>query len=316
MYHTTTPGSKRTASDRGMKLPNFLIVGAAKAGTTALYHYLKQHPQVYMSPNKETNFFAFEGQEISFSGPGDEKISESAITTLEAYADQFEAASNEVAIGEASPWYLYSTLAAENIHRYVPHAKLIMVLRNPIDRAFSSYLHVVRDGRESLSFEEGLLAEEVRVGRSWEFIWHYQRTGFYAAQVERFQRLFPREQMRFYLYDDLSDDPVRFLRDVYDFLGVDADFAVNTSFRPNATGVPRSRLLGRVLVQPNPLRSTVKLLTPRRIRYSIGQRINQRLLTKPSLNRETRLKLLRSYRDDISRLEGLIGRDLSAWVQE
>ncbi len=88
-----------------MALPNFLIIGAAKAGTTALYHYLKQHPQVYMSPEKETNFFAFEGQEVCFRGPGDEKMCESTIATLEGYKEQFEDVSNEVAIGEASPWY-------------------------------------------------------------------------------------------------------------------------------------------------------------------------------------------------------------------
>jgi hypothetical protein len=315
LHRATSVGTGRTSPHESLTLPNFLIVGAAKAGTTALYHYLKQHPQVYMSPEKETNFFAFEGQEVAFSGPGDEKISASAITTLKAYARQFEAASTEVALGEASPWYLYSLRAAENIRRHVPRAKLIVVLRNPVDRAFSSYLHVVRDGREDLSFEEGLLAEEGRAERNWEFIWHYQRAGFYAAQVERFLRLFPREQMRFCLYDDLLSDPTGFLRDIYGFLGVDTSSVVDTSFRPNATGVPRNRFLGRVLVQPNLLRSAVKLVTPKRVRYNVSQRINQRLLSKPSLDHETRLMLLRSYREDISKLEGLVDKDLSAWTR-
>ena len=259
-----------------MTLPNFLIIGAAKAGTTALYHYLKQHPQVYMSPKKETNFFAFEGQEISFSGPGDERISESAITTLEAYADQFEAASDEVAIGEASPWYLYSPQAADNIHRQIPHAKLITVLRNPIDRAFSSYLHVVRDGRESLTFEEGLLAEEERIESGWEYIWHYQHTGFYAAQVERFLKVFPRKQLRFYLYDDFVDDPTQFVKDVCAFLEVDTNFVVDTSFKPNATGIPKNRLLGQLLIKPNALRSAARYFMPKQLRYNVSQRINQR----------------------------------------
>lgn len=299
-----------------MILPNFLIIGAAKAGTTALYHYLKQHPQVYMSPNKETNFFAFEGQEPGFSGPGDEEISRSAVVTLEAYEEQFKAVSGEVAIGEASPWYLYSSRAAKNIRRHIPEAKIIAVLRNPVDRAFSSYLHVIRDGRETLGFEEGLHAEEERITQGWEFIWHYRRAGFYATQVERFLDLFPREQVRFYLYDDLLTDSTLFLRDVYEFLGVDTSSVVDTSLKPNATGVPKNWLLGQLLLRPNPLKSTAKLLIPKQLRYNMGQRINQRLLEKPSLSEETRWKLLGHYRDDILALQNLIERDLSAWIRE
>lgn len=298
-----------------MSLPNFLIIGAAKAGTTALYHYLKQHPQAYMSPEKETNFFAFEGQEVHFSGPGDEKMSESTIVTLEGYKEQFEDASNEVAIGEASPWYLYSDRAAENIHRHVPNAKLIVVLRNPVDRAFSSYLHLARDGRERLTFEEGLSLEEKRIAQGWEYIWHYRQAGLYATQVERFLSLFHREQVRFYLYDDLVADPVRFLSDIYEFLNLDTSFMPNTSLRPNTSGLPKNQLLGRLLLRPNPLKATVKLLTPKQFRYNLGQRINQRLLEKPSLSKETRQKLLCGYRDDISSLQDLVGLDLSTWFE-
>ena len=296
-----------------MRLPNFLVVGAAKSGTTALYHFLKQHPQVYMSPHKETNYFAFEGQEIRFSGPGDDTISEQSITTAEAYEKQFEGVSGEVAVGEASPWYLYSERAAENIRCSLPDARLIAILRNPVDRAFSSYLHVVRDGRESLTFEEGLKAEEERISKGWEYIWHYRQSGYYAAQVERFATLFPPDQARWYLYEEFLTDPDKLVRDVCGFLNIDRDFSVNTSFKPNATGVPKNQLLGRLLLRPNPIKSTAKHLIPKRLRYNLGQRVNQRLLTKPRMSGETRRKLLHAYKDDISDLQDLIGRDLSAW---
>lgn len=302
-----------------MTLPNFLIIGAAKSGTTALHHCLKQHPQVYMSPRKETYFFAFEGQEVRFRGPGDEEANESAITNLEAYQEQFRDVHGEVAIGEATPWYLYSERAAQNIQRRIPDAKLIAVLRNPVDRAFSSYLHVVRDGRESLSFGEGLLAEDERVGQGWEFIWHYRRAGAYAAQVQRYLDLFPREQMRFYLYEDFLADPALLLKDMYGFLGVDTGFEADTSFRPNATGVPKSQLLGRLLLRPNPIKTTVKRLTPERLRdarYKLSQRINRLLIEKPSVDKATYDEVLASYRSDISTLQDLIGRDLSVWENE
>jgi hypothetical protein len=106
-------------------LTNVLIIGAAKSGTAALHHYLKQLPQIYMSSQKEPHFFAFEGQEVRFRGPGDVQMSESTITTLKEYEEQFWGVSDEIAVGEASPWYLYSTQAAENIARHIPEAKLI-----------------------------------------------------------------------------------------------------------------------------------------------------------------------------------------------
>ena len=299
-----------------MTSPNFLVIGAAKSGTTALYHFLRQHPQVYMSPRKETNFFAFKDQEILFHGPGDGTISEQSITTAEDYENQFEAVSNEVAIGEASPWYLYSERAADNIRCSLPNAKLIAILRNPVDRAFSSYLHVVRDGRECLSFEEGLRAEEDRIRQGWEYIWHYRQTGYYAAQVERFSTLFSDEQTRWYLYEDFLSDPDGLLQEICEFLEIDCDFAVDTSFKPNATGVPKNQLLGRLLLRPNPIKSTAKRLMPKQLRYNIGQRINQRLLTKPSMSGETRRMLLYDYEDDISALQDLIGRNLAVWRSE
>lgn len=299
-----------------MTLPNFLVIGAAKSGTTALYHYLGQHPQVYMGPHKETNFFAFDGDKVDFRGPGDEEFCRSTITTLSAYEEQFGAVSDEVAIGEVSPWYLYSGRAAENIRSRIPDTKLIAVLRDPVDRAFSSYLHVVRDGRESLTFEEGLLAEKKRISGGWEFIWHYQRAGLYASQVEQFLDLFPREQIRFYLYDDLLADPVHFIGDVCEFLGVASDFVVDTSLKHNATGVPKNQLLGRLVLQPNPLKSAVKVLTPGGLRYNVGQRIKQRLLRRPTLNEGTRKDLLDSYRADISSLQDLIQQDLGHWLKE
>lgn len=297
-----------------MTLPNFLVIGAAKSGTTALYHYLKQHPQVYMSPQKETNFFAFEGQRVCFRGPGDGETSDSIVTTLASYEDQFQAVSNESAIGEASPWYLYSTDAAANIHRRIPDAKLIAVLRNPADRAFSSYLHVIRHGRENLTFEEGLLAEEERIAQGWEPIWHYQRVGFYAEQVKNYIDLFGREQTRFFLYDDFLKEPYGTLTQIYEFLGVDPGFVADTTVKPNVTGVPRNRLLGRLVFQPNPLKSTARILMPKQLRYELSQKLGQRLLVKPSLGAAVRERLSRCFKRDILDLQDLIGRDLSAWT--
>jgi hypothetical protein len=297
-----------------MTLPNFLVIGAAKSGTTSLHYYLQQHPQVYMSRQKETNFFAFEGERVEFYGPGDDELCRSAITDLRAYEEQFAAIPREnVAVGEASAWYLYSDKAAANIRRHVPNAKLIAMLRHPVERALSSYLHVVREGRESLAFEESLSCEEERIARGWEFIWHFQRAGLYAEQVERFLTLFPREQMRFYLYEDFLSNAAGVLADAYAFLGVDPSFVANTSVRYNVTGVPRNRLLGRLVLRPNPVKSMAKTLLPAGPRYRLGQRLRRRVLSKPAMNPETRRTLMSRYREDITALEPLIGKSLSQW---
>jgi hypothetical protein len=299
-----------------VSLPNFLIIGAAKSGTTALHHYLKQHPQIYMTPQKETNFFAFEEQEVKFCGPRDNELSESAITSLDVYKEQFNEVSGEIAIGEASPWYLYSAQAAANIHRHVPEAKLIAVLRHPVERAFSSYLHVVREGREHLSFEEGLLAEKDRIAQGWEFIWHYRNAGFYTEQVKRLLEIFSRDQMRFYLYDDFVRDSNSFLKGIYEFLEVDPTFLADTFVKPNATGVPKNRLLGHLLFRPNLLWTTARALLPQRFRQRLGYSLRQQALSKPPLSQTTRACLLDTFRDDILALQDLVGRDLSAWVKE
>ena len=125
-----------------MIMPNFLLIGAAKAGTSSLYGYLKQHPQIYMSPIKEPRFFALEGETLNFNGPT-RGINQTSINTLEAYSQLFQKVTTEKAIGEASTIYLSSPKAPERIKHYLPDVKLIAILRDPSERAFSSYMHLV-----------------------------------------------------------------------------------------------------------------------------------------------------------------------------
>lgn len=149
-------------------LPTFLVIGAAKAGTTSLYHYLGQHPQVFMSPVKEPGFFALEGHPLDFRGPGDEWLRQATTTTLEAYQKLFEGVRDEPAVGEASVLYLHHHAAPEAIARYVPDVKLVAVLRDPVERAYSAFLYQTRNGREPLAdFEEALRAEPRRIADGW-----------------------------------------------------------------------------------------------------------------------------------------------------
>jgi len=155
-----------------IKLPNFLIVGAPKSGTTSLYYYLKEHPEIYMSKLKEPHFFSKECKNLPFRGPKDESLGSTKYMNLtwEDYQNLFKGAITYKAVGEASADYLYYfKCSIKNIKKYLGNPKIIIILRNPIERAFSAYLHMLRDGREYLSFREALHMEEERKKNNWDF---------------------------------------------------------------------------------------------------------------------------------------------------
>ncbi len=300
-----------------MTMPNFLIIGAAKAGTTSLHHYLRQHPQIYMSPEKELRFFALEGEKLDFRGPGDQKALRFSITDIEAYRRQFEGVSDERAIGESSPLYIYSPKAPGRIAHYIPDAKLIAVLRDPVERAYSCFLQLVRHGREPLDdFSHALREEKARIRRNYEPGWHYREGGFYYAQLSRYFELFDRERIRVYLYEDWKADPVDVLRDVFGFLGVDEGFVPDMSVRHNVSGVPRNKTLNALLTKPNPIKSSIKPFIPARLRNLAWTNLKRRNLREPPpLSPEVRQQLIGTYREDLLKLQTLIGRDLSRWLE-
>src|SRR5579863_751660 len=141
-------------------MPNFFIVGAARSGTTSLDRYLSQHPQIYIAPKKEVHFFA--ANHFPHTGPGDEWLNKRVIHEEEQYEQLFAGVTDEKRIGETSAYYLYLQGTAERIAHSIPAAKILILLREPIDRAYSAYMHLVRDGRETVSFAEGLRLEEER----------------------------------------------------------------------------------------------------------------------------------------------------------
>ena len=158
-----------------MNMPTFLIIGAMKAGTTSLYHYVGQHPQIYMSPVKEPQFFTFENEALDFHGPGDWHITHQIVKDLENYRKLFQGVTEERAIGEASTVYLYSSRTAERIHSYIPDAKLIAILRDPVERAYSNYVQAIHSDREPLDdFLQAFREEQNRIRKKWLYFWHYR----------------------------------------------------------------------------------------------------------------------------------------------
>lgn len=307
-----------------MTLPNFLMIGAAKSGTSSIEQYLAEHPQIYISSGLEMNFFAFEGEQLNFQGPKDsDYLTKITITNLEEYKTRFKDVSDEIAIGEKSTWYLYSPKAIKRIQHYIPEVKLIAILRNPVDRAYSSFLHLVRDYREPLlDFEKALEAEEKRIRENWEYLWYYKKAGFYGEQLQRYFERFSPKQIYIGLYEDLKQNPAQLIQDIFRFLEVDENFTPNLSKKYNVSSgsqsvsrVPKNKTWHKFLSQSNPIKSILKPLIPSSLRNSVREDLKQRNLGQPSFKPEIRRQLIEIYRQDIIKLEGLIQRDLSQWLE-
>ncbi len=300
-----------------MTLPNFLIVGAAKAGTTSVHAYLRQHPQVYMCPVKETNFFAFEGEELNFLGGISSGYLANFVTNISDYRAQFQGVNNETAIGEACPSYLYLPKAVERIKYYIPDVKIIVILRDPIERAYSHFLHHLRDRLVTYTdFEQALKLESQRIADNWWWDYHYVQVGLYYQQLKRYFDNFDRQQIKVALYKDLKADSLAFIQDIFEFVGVERQFKPDLSAKHNATGIPRHKALDTLIKEPNLIKAIYQLLLPATLRQPITAKIAQyNPLWKPPLTPEVRHNLLELYREDILKLQKLIQQDLSHWLK-
>lgn len=262
------------------RLPNFLLIGAQKSGTTSLFGYLKQHPDIYMCPVKEPLFFAYEGGVPDFKGPAanEHPFWRSRPVELAQYQELFKDAGDEKIVGEASTYYICEPRAVENIKVKLPNAKLVALLRNPVERAYSNYLHCRKNGLETeASFGSALALEEQRTRDGWGMIWRYRWKGNYFDQLKRFYELFDSQQILICFTDDLVNQPVELVRKILAFLDVDPEALPDVSKRLNQSSPG--------LIQQHPL------------------------------DEVTRNQLIEYYREGILSLQDLAERDLSNWLK-
>ena len=300
-----------------MTIPNFLIIGSQKAGTTAIYRSLKQHPEIFMSEKKEPGFFAFEGERLEFRSPTGKPVHMNiyGVTDLEAYRQLFSKVTDQKAIGEASVVYLISEKAPQRIRHYIPDAKLIAILRHPVELAHACFIMHRRDGLEPLSDFAAALEDQERRIRNNYFGGIYLQEGFYHRHLRRYFDLFNEDQIRIYLYDDFKADALAVLSDMFRFLGVDDGYVPDMSIRENVSGLPRNRLLyGLLTERRNPIVPYLKPYLPQAVRrFLIG--LKHRNLEKPTLAPELSKQLIEVFREDIGKLQTLIDRDLSKWLE-
>ncbi|MEK6326317.1 MAG: sulfotransferase [Actinomycetota bacterium] len=287
-------------SEAGLRWPNLFLVGAAKAGTTSLYRELARHPAIYMSPMKEPHFFS----QIE-PAPG-RKAFFPHVTGEDEYLALFEGATTEELLGEASTSYLWDGQAAERIKRVVPEARILIMLRDPVDRAYSQYWNDVREGIERRTFLDALVEEQQRSGPgAWGVSSLHIDCGRYADQVERYlDRFGARVQVLF--FEDFAGHEASAIADVHSFLGLGSPAAGAAPRRMNPASLPRNRLSAALLASGK-LRRVVRATVPRPLRSRLRAGLLKRA-APPPMDPAARALLMEIYRPEVGRLAELLRR--------
>ncbi len=319
-------------------LPNFLGIGAHRCGTSSLHNYLGQHPDIFLA-RKEPRYFAFkdvfadsvtestllppEGCTTANSLPFEPRrfssLAPRSVTTMDAYQQLFKYVANEKAIGEISPIYLYHPYAHWHIRKTLPDARLIVSLRNPVDRAYSHAVRTaVTSGRwHHLPVPAGAMTPTT-MAQEWSDDYFVFR-GLYHDQLKPYYDVFPHENIKVYLFESFRSNPIGVMQDLYRFLGVNDTFVPEVSQILNRSGVPRNQRWFTVLNTTHRwLRRHQKIL-PKSVLAALRSRLHELLLKNlkpsPPLPAELRCLLTPVFRDDILKLQDLVQLDLSCWLQ-
>lgn len=292
---------------------DFLVVGAQKSGTTTFHQILSKHPDICLPRCKETYFFV---------------VDEYFTKGLDFYLEHFLKCNGKKVRGEVCPAYMYWDYVPERIKNLLgTDVKLIFILRNPVDRAYSHYLmNFYKRGIENEPFVHALDLEPERINKSWNdrHLYSYIDRGFYAIQISQYLKFFPRGNMKFIIFEDFILQRERLLRELFDEIGCNFQLLPKNAMSTKAfsTGTPRSRLLRDFIYKPKPLPQFVKnwlrnTLGDERI-YTVtvkAMELNQKEFTNNENKMDESLKktLIDVYMEDIRKLENIIQRDLSQW---
>lgn len=291
-----------------MREPNFFIVGAAKSGTTTLYDWLSYHPEVFMPTLKEPHYFCYDEikNHYYYKAP--------IVGEWGEYIRLFEEAScKHKAVGEATVHYLSSTVAAANIKEAIPHAKIVIMLREPISRAYSHYLmDRYRLAGMDYSFDD-VLFNQFDSGVL-KYRDEYLKLGNYACQVKRYLDTFGEKSVFIGLFDDMKKNPSEFMRKIYDFLEIHSD--VEDFSNRNASNMflaPKSKLLLSLYKHKN-----VRVIVNNIVPSSVLKRAKSVLFSKnkPQMSIKARDHLKQYYFSELVALQGLTDLDLTCWIKQ
>ena len=301
-------------------LPQFVIAGAPKAGTTALHAALATHPGLYLSPVKEPKFYLTDGRPPPRNGqrgPGDAHSAQEWIWRRVDYEALFAGAPAGTVRGESTPFYLYDRAAQRRLVADVPDVKVVVVVRDPVDRAHSNWAHLRADGLEPVAdFLAGVRLEEQRIAAGWAPFWHYRGLSSYGAQLRDLYALVPRERVLLLRYRQLVDTPTETLDRVSAFLGVEPGVAHTVApenVKPFVADTPRYRLLARVTRAGAALGAAAPPQVWRQVSRPLIAAMHAGRTPRPALPVEVRREVLAPLLPDVDLLEELTGESFADW---
>jgi hypothetical protein len=294
--------------------PNLFIVGAPKCATTSVFYSLMQHPEIGMSTEKEPHFF---GKDITSNSM--------YIQNLQEYLSLFSGLNGKKIIGEASPWYLYSKVAAQDIKSFSPNAKIIIMLRDPVEAVYSLYRQLCFTGVETEGgFESALLLEDKRkkgecLPKKYIFpeALFYTEVYKYSEQIERYIDTFGKESVHIVLFEDLKEGPIKTYKKIFKFLEVNQDFVITPEYKNKNKIKANSFLTWLIKIKPKFVSiflSYLKLKIPK-LKEIIKQVKNLNIKEAPvrPLTDKIKLKTYQKFKDDIFKVEQIIKINLSEW---
>jgi len=298
-----------------MKKPNFIIAGFPKCGTTSLHHYLNEHPEIFMPEQKELHFFTFEILSKLKNGPKDDIVKEMQINSSEKYLSHFQNVKNEIAIGDASPSYINYPSEFSKIKQYLNDPKVIIILRDPINRAYSNYLHLKREHRESMSFKDAIAVEEERMKNKYSDFWYYKFNSTYYEKIIKAKTTF--SSVLILTIEELDKDPAVTMKKVYKFLGVDNSLSFKTiSEKFNAGGNYKKNFVTKLFFQPSKFKNRIKrFIKPTSFLKIILMRTTSIFRIKPEKIDQNLIEQLKSYfKNDVENLKKL-DVNISNWKE-
>lgn len=300
-----------------MALPDFCVIGAPKAGTTALHAALSEHPALYMSPVKEPKFFLCDGPPTGQNGPGDAHSAREWVWRREDYEALFCRAPEGTVRGESTPLYLADPAAHARMRELIPDAKLIAILRDPVDRAYSNWTHLWSDGLEPVGdFVAACALEDDRRASGWAPFWQYRGLGLYGEQLQNLYDVFPREQVHVLRYKELVDSPRDALNRICSFLGVERDMVVEVPSQNVSTYVEPT-FQARVIQEMLRVGAAVGSVFPpqmwRKASVPLLRALQREQRRRPDLDPAARQQLVGYFADDINLLEAETGMSFEDW---
>lgn len=302
-----------------MRGPTYLVVGGARCGTSALVEGLRAHPAVFVTDPKEPHYFALHERGAHFTAPGDEHtVNKVSVTDRDAYLRLYPAEHELAALGDASVSTMYYHQdALPEVLAMNPAMRLVVLLREPVSRAFSAHQYMRARGLEPVAdFLEAVALEEERIAAGWHHIWHYTAMSRYADAVAAIRAAVPADQVGIWFYDDLNADYEGTLASVLEFIGAPPTDREGVEVpRVNISGQPRSRLLHAALTAATAsprVRSGVKQLTS----YRFRERVRRLALARGGLDPDVVEQLGPRFADDLARLRELIPGRVPAWLED